>query len=228
MDDEDNIEIASDKPQLDEITEELEQAQTDANWFYRRMEQARAWWYSQWPGQTVDGRKHAAYQQDCFPWEGASDSRLRIVSTLISDQVSVRKFAFFQSKIQARSVRPMVQARESNKSTKLLQWVIYNHMWPQVLREVPLVYNWWQGYGVGFMGVEWEQQRRLDYQTITLQTLAEIMGAMGGEPLPWLDALTDPTQEDGLTTLLQQLSPILSRPDARNIVQDLRETGTAE
>jgi hypothetical protein len=230
-DPEQNIELASEEPKLDEITDELDQAQTDANWFYRRMEQARSWWYSQWSGQTIDGRKHASSQMDVFPWEGASDSRLRIVATLISDEVSVRKFAFFQSKIQARSIRPLTQAGEANKGTRLLQWTVYNHMWPQVLREVPLVFNWWQGYGVGFMGVEWEQQRRLDYQEISLPILAEIMNAMGAgeDAMLWLmDAIRDESQEDELTTLVQQLSPILSRPDARGIIKDLRDLGTAQ
>jgi len=230
-DDDENIEIASETPKLEEIVEELEQAQTDANWFYRRMEQARAWWYSQWPGQTVDGRKHLAFQPDCFPWDGASDSRLRIVANLISDQVSVRKFAWNQAKIQARSVRPMLEAGESNKATKLLQWTIYNHMWPQVLREVPLVLNWWQGYGVGFLGVEWEQQRRLEYQTITMQTLAEIMGAMGAPPemqMAVVQLVQNPEFEDELTSLLQQLSTELSRPQARSLVRDLQEVGSAD
>jgi hypothetical protein len=231
-DPENNIELWSDEPKLNEIIEELDQAQSDANWFYRRMDQARSWWYSQWQGQTIDGRKHAAFQTDCFPWDGASDSRLRIVATLISDQVSVRKFAFFQSKIQARSVRPLQQAGESNKSTKLLQWTVYNHMWPQVLREVPLVFNWWQGYGVGFLGIEWEQQRRLEYHQISLQDLAQILGALGqgqGEDMAGqlMEVLMDPTHEDELTTLVQQLSPILSRPDARKIVTSLRTTGMA-
>src|SRR4029077_493821 len=240
-DPENNIELWSDEPKLNEIIEELDQAQSDANWFYRRMDQARSWWYSQWPGQTIDGRKHTQFQgADCFPWDGASDSRLRTVATLISDQVSVRKFAFFQSKIQARSVRPLQQAGESNKGTKLLQWTVYNHMWPQVLREVPLVFNWWQGFGVGFMGIEWEQQRRLEYHQISIQDLAQIMGAMGGGAggqmtedggqmaMQLMEVLMDPTSEDELTTLMQQLSPILSRPDARKIVKDLREKGMAQ
>jgi hypothetical protein len=231
-DPQENIELWSDEPKLNEIIEELDQAQSDANWFYRRMEQARSWWYSQWAGQTIDGRKHVQFQgPDCFPWDGASDSRLRIVATLISDQVSVRKFAFFQSKIQARSVRPLLQAAESNKSTKLLQWTVYNHMWPQVLREVPLAFNWWQGYGVGFLGIEWEQQRRLEYHPISLQDLSQIVAALGGGgdmAGQLLDVIMDPTREDELTTLMQQLSPILSRPDARKIVVSLRDTGTAQ
>ena len=230
-DDDDNIEVASDDPKCDELAEELEQAQTDANWYYQRMEQARAWWYSQWPGQSIDGRKHATMQKDCFPWDGASDSRLRIVATLIADQVSVRKFGFFQSKIQARSVRPLLEAGEASKSTKLLQWVIYNHMWPQVIREVPLLFNWWQGYGCGFMGIEWEQQRRLELHPINLQILEEIVTQMsGGMPdtaQMLIQAIMTPQAEDSLITLITQLSPIVKPPQARKIVRDLRETGEA-
>src|SRR4029077_19783858 len=97
-DPENNIELWSDEPKLSEIIEELDQAQSDANWFYRRMEQARSWWYSQWAGQTIDGRKHVQFQgADCFPWDGASDSRLRIVAPLISDPGRVRTFAFLQA-----------------------------------------------------------------------------------------------------------------------------------
>lgn len=228
---EQNIELGDDTPKLNKIVDELEQARTDADWFYRRMEQARSWWYSRWDGQTVDGRKHADVQGECFPWDGASDSRLRTVATLIKEEVTVRKFAFFSAKIQAQSVRPLVQAGEANKATRLLQWRLYNHMWPQLLREVPLCFNWWQGYGVGMLGIEWEQQRRLEYHTITLPILAELMQAMGmGQDamLFLMDAITNEEHEDELTTLVQSLSPILSRPQARKIVKDLREVHTAE
>jgi hypothetical protein len=103
-------------------------------------------------------------------------------------------------------------------------------MWPQVLREVPLVYNWWQGYGVGFLGIEWEQQRRLEHHLISLQDLGDIMGAMGADEDATgqlIEAVMDPTREDELILIVQQLSPILSRPDARQIVKSLRETGIA-
>ena len=161
-DPENNIELWSDEPKLNEIIEEVDQAQTDANWFYRRMEQARSWWYSQWAGQTIDGRKHAQFQQDCFPWDGASDSRLRIVATLIGDQVSVRKFAFFQSKIQARSVRPLIQAGESNKSTKLCNGfqIICGPRCYGKRRWFQLVARLWRGLHGHRIG----QQRRLEYR----------------------------------------------------------------
>ena len=226
-----NIELGSDEPKLKKIIDELQQAQVDANWFYRRMQQARNWWHSQWEGQTVDGRKHADAQGECFPWDGASDSRLRTVATLIKEEVTVRKFAFFSAKIQAQSIRPLVQAGESSKGSKLLQWRLYNHMWPELLREVPLCFNWWQGFGVGLLGIEWEQQRRLDYHEISLPILAEIMQAMGaGEDamLYLMDAIFDPAREDELTAIVQSLSPIVSKPQARKIISDLRDLHTAQ
>src|SRR4030095_14461137 len=80
------------------------------------------------------------------------------------------------------------------------------------------------------LGIEWEQQRRLDYHAISLQDLGAIMSALGAGDdamVQVMETILDPTQEDGLTLMVQQLSPILSRPDARKIVQSLRETGMA-
>jgi len=223
-----NIEIGTSEPQLGQICKEIEQMQSDCNFYFQRVQQARQWWQARWPGQTVDGRKHANAQQDCFPWDGAADSRLRMVASLIRDHVSVSKYAFFKAKIQALAVRPMIQEREADKATKLLRWRIYNHMWPEVLREVPLAFNWRWGYGVAVLNTEWIQQRRLEYHEINLQVLDEIMQAQGIDNTAMLEAFTDPTMEDALTTLVQQLSPILTRPKARQIVVSLREGETTK
>jgi len=171
---------------------ELETAMNDANWFYRRMEQARHWWQSRWHGQTIDGRKHEeAYEEEVFPWEGSADHRVRSVATLIRNEVSVCKFAFFKSNVQAKAMRPLVQGRQANQATRLLRWRIYNHMWAELIREVPFLLNWWRGYGVALMGVQWEQSRRLEHQPITVPDLAEILGLDGSFSSNGQDPLLD-------------------------------------
>src|SRR5215831_12586754 len=224
MTDEQNIEIESKEPDLDKMEEEIQQAITDSNHYYQRLIQARDWWCSRWPGQTIDGRKHTELQGQCFPWEGACDSRLRTIATLIKEHVSVSKFAFFKAKIQCTAVRPMIQEGQADKATKLLRWRIYNHMWQEILREVPLAFNWRWGYGVAVMNVEWDQQRRLERYPISLQDLQQLTQLQGSDGLAGtlVQALMDPEQEDSVTTLLQTISHTLSRPDARKIVKELR------
>ncbi len=228
-----NIELvrkSDDTPDLDEITRELEQAQIDTDFYYQRTEHARHVWHSRWKGQWLDGRKHKNEEDDKepFPWDGASDSRLRTVAGLIREHVTVAKFAFFGAKVQAKALRPFEEARESSKATRLLQWRIYNHMRRELLRELPLAWSWRFGYGVALLSIEWEQQRRLQYVDINMTDLEQIVqaqqGQQGGDIFTMLvDAVNDPDQTDNVAELLQTLSPILTTSKARSLVNDLRQ-----
>lgn len=231
-DDKQNIEIYSDEPKLESMVDELEQANTDTSFYLTRLRHAHNWWRSIWPGQTVDGRKHRQYiGEEAFPWEGAADARLRVVGTLVKDHVTISKMAFRRGKIQVRSMRPLQEARQSAIGTKLLNWRVYNHMALDVQRELPLAWAWRFAYGVSFLSVEWDQQRRVERHEISLPILAEIMNARGAGTdaiLYLMDAIADPAQEDSLTTAVQSMSAILSRPKARAIVKDLRDLHVAQ
>ena len=231
-DDSQNIEVYSDTPKLEAIIGELEQAHTDTSFYRTRMRHAYNWWRSVWPGQTVDGRKHLqSMGEEPFPWEGAADARLRTVGTIVKDHVTVARMAFFKAKVQARSIRPLADARESAIATRLLNWRVYNHMATDLIRELPLAWSWRFAYGVSLVSVEWEQQRRIEYHEISIPILAELMQAATGSSdtiLFLMDAIADPKQEDNLTSLVQSFSAILSRPKARAIVKDLRELHVAK
>src|SRR4029077_21286464 len=121
------------------------------------MEHARHWWRDKWHGQTHDGRKHAYGEEEVFPWENAADSRLRTISGLIREHVTVAKFAFWRAKIQAKATRPVLQQRGRNVAQKLLEWRLYTHMKSELLRELPLALGWRFGFGCAVMWIEWEQ-----------------------------------------------------------------------
>ncbi len=239
MNDKPNIELvrkSDESPDISEITRELEQAQTDNDHYYQRMERARHVWFSKWHGQFQDGRKHRIAESgdddiEPFPWDGSSDSRLRTVCELIRDHVSVAKFAFWNAKIQAKSLRPLTDdGRDSSKATKLLRWRLYNHMKPELMRELPLYWGYKYGYGVGILSVEWDQQRRLEYKTIRLDDIDQFVQASGGDPVLTMlvDALNDPAQEDEVATFVQGLSPILTKNQALKIARELRTDREAQ
>jgi hypothetical protein len=228
---ENNIEQgSSDAPKLGAIMDELEQAQADTNSYWQRLDNARKWWRSWWPGQTIDGRKHSDVQPDCEPWDNAADARMRTVETLIRDHVRVAKFSFFKAKLQARSVRPLVQAKRSQRTTELLRWQIYNHMWAEACNVLPVAWSWRYGNGLGLLGVEWEQSRRMEYHDLTIPDLVQVVQAQGGPDmmLELLDAFHDPDQEDDLVKMIQGFSPVLDTTHARKIVRDLRDVAHAE
>src|SRR5262249_30065274 len=141
------------------------------------------WWFCEWDGQSIDGRKWAdncnTTSEKIFPWDGCSDSRLRIVSTIVDEHVRMALKAFWSAKVQAKSIRVFTSAQESNVAQMMLQWTVYTKMKRELLNELPLAFAWRYGNGLSFLGIEWEQQRELAYVPIMLDMISQLSDAMG-------------------------------------------------
>ncbi len=219
-------------PDLQKIIDEVQDAQTDGSRYGLAMAQTRAWWLCEWPGQSVDGRMWAdncgKKSNQIFPWDGCSDSRLRIVSTIIQEHVTLALSAFWSAKKQAKSIRPLVEGREVGVTQKMLDWRIDVQMKRELLRELPMALNWRFGGGLSFIKVEWEQQRELTYVPITLDMIGEISTALGLGDV--MDMLLDPdkTYDTEMVKVMQTLSPVLPTDEARTVLNQLRATGQSE
>lgn len=238
--DEKRLERMTKKPDLNLIRSEIEQALSDASYYYRRNDQARSWWYARWPGQTQDARKHSSQgvEGDPFPWDGASDTRPRTVDKIVRQHLTVAKYAIRNAKVQATSVRPFVpeQGRQASQGSQLLKWMIGTHMHGETRREIPLALSWRFGYGAAIMGVNWKTSRRLEYTELSIEILQDLVmemaGQMGGDPAQLqtqlIDGIMDPAQEDTFVQLVRELSPVVTVTAARKILRDLRENQTAQ
>lgn len=219
------------EPDLEKIVNELQQAQADSSWYGDRVANARGWWMCEWPGQTTDGRRWAqtASQVDkIFPWNGCSDSRLRIVSTIVQEHVTLALTAFWSARVQAKSIRPFTSGRSVNVAQRMLNWRIYTHMKRELLRELPLAFNWKYATGLSFLGVTWEQQRELAYVPVNMQMIAQVSSQLGLGSLPERVYSPDEQDQDAFITILQQISPVLPVGEARQVLKQLRETGASE
>jgi hypothetical protein len=219
------------EPDLRLIVEEINQANVDAGTYANRMANARGWWLCEWPNQTIDGRKWAISDSEAnrvFPWNGCSDSRLRLLDTYIKEHVMLSMIAFWNAKVQSKSIRPFTSAGEANDTQMMLNWEVYTKMKRELLAELPLGYGWKYGNGLSFLGIEWEQQRELAYVPISLQMLDQLTTQLG---LPAIaQKIMDPDRvfDDDLITVLQAISPILPRQEARKILTELRNTGISQ
>jgi hypothetical protein len=83
-----------DEPPLARIKSELEQAQSDSSSYLQRIALSQNWWQCQWNNMWDDGRM---WGNDCFPWNGASDSRLHIVETIVQEHVTLDLVAFWSA-----------------------------------------------------------------------------------------------------------------------------------
>jgi hypothetical protein len=233
-----NLEIGTDTPNIRLILGEIEKGQEMANYYGDRNLKAFEAWHARWDSQWSDGRKHVDPdhpEKEVFPWEGASDTRLRTVDEQIRDHVTITEFAWSMAKIQAQPVRPFAQgrSREANQVTKLLQWQFGTQIRADLNRELPLAWTWMYGYGAALCGVDWWQCRRLEYHDLTIPILADIVVAQStqaGAPIDSLNALmqvqaalSDPAQTDAFVRFIQSLSPIVTVSEARRAVGELQQ-----
>jgi hypothetical protein len=232
-DNEANLDQASDTLSEDRVglyKESIRSAQDDCDGYLRRNQLGLGWLYSQWPGQWSDGRKWplpGETKTEIWPWPGASDSRDRTCQMVVDEEVLVGMFALQNMKVQARSSRPIAMIRESQQVTTLLNWQLFVQLKAELHREMYFALNWRTIFGCVLLDVGWRQERRIDQVPLNRVGLAAVLQANGGSGrMDEVAAMiADPTYEDDLVRIVQSLSPLVTRAEARRAVRDLRQVG---
>jgi hypothetical protein len=233
-------------PEARVIVREIEQTITDASGFYDRIDDADATRFCEWDGQSEDGRKRAeALGRDAFPWEGASDTRVRLADATAAERVKVQKQAFFRAKIQAAG-REATDLPRSRAVTTLLQWVRDTLMADHLRSEVDFLGNFKESYGSALMRVGWERTMMAENKTTTMaemidgaiaagidqaqqtgggQSDAQAVAAANVEQVKAL--VLDEANEDQAVAMIVEMTPGVKAKRARKIIRELREKGTS-
>jgi hypothetical protein len=206
-------------PNLEQVVKELNTARADADQYWQDAQSAHAYFNCLWKGQSDDLRKHSDGEEEAFPWDGASDARVRVVQPLIREHVSFAMFTFLRSKVQARAVRPLIEGRDSNIAERMLKWRVFTHMRQELLTELPLAWTWMFTRGIVMMRIEWEQQRTIEEVPVTAQDAQALLQSVGGD-VSDLFGDSEPTPQ--LLDIIQMFSPVIDRDRARKIVKELR------
>lgn len=192
--------------------------------------------YNRWDGQSADGKKHqdAMDGEKVFPFEGASDARLRIADMVVNERVFILLAAAWRA-TSLVNVKGMESQDDkfANRMQTLLKYVLKSLMGAQYRFELLRLANYVMGDspGAGVMGVYWQQEWALKMETVTLESLAKQLIELGATPedlTSLLEGLKDPTREDVMVQVLQSIAPYLSDKRAKQVVRDLRENDTAE
>lgn len=205
--------------------------------------------YCRWSPQWSDGRKHSTETEQAWPFDEASDARVNLADSIISELSGVLTTAFWQAVTQAVSARAGGQERAS-RFAALLQWMTKTKQRQELTTEVELSAQYMLTYGVNVLNVGWAREVSLCEKGFTLEQLAGLaQQAEPGSPLALLPALIlDPTQEEAAAELASQLATEmvqrmfaedvaevteemerwkLSTARARKLVRALREEGAA-
>lgn len=224
----DTIETASKKPRLDELKSELESIITNAHYYYSRAGLYYDTRYCLWAGQSDDGRKNADdIGEDPFPWDGASDTRVRLADKIIKERKRLKKLAFFGKQVQARPIGSH-NAQWAAAVNPLLKWLIYVCDPKGTKRELNLAWSFQDCYGAVVMATFWRRETRLREQTIRVSDLAALVQqSQDPELAATVAAMADPLRDEQSIALVRQFFPDTSEADARRALETLRLTGEA-
>lgn len=241
-----DIEIPSKQPRLSALKAELDWLITHAGFFYSRAGLYYDTRYSLWAGQDDDGRKHADNLDDApFPWEGASDTRVRLADRIIKERKRICKSAFWGKRCVVRGVNSTDNKWAATSNT-LLKWLLYVHDPKAIKRELNLGWSFRDCYGAAIMGTFWRRETRAKELVIQMDELIEwatqaLAGAAGqeqegaaqegegGDPAPaaLIDAIMDPLQDEVTANHLHQFFPDTTIEQAKKAIKNLRDKGTA-
>jgi hypothetical protein len=198
--------------------------------------------FCQWNGQSTDGRKHkTALGKDPFPFENASDTRVRLADKIIQEHVQEYVTAAMRSHPRVIGTGSE-DARQAAAISNLLRWLV-NNQWGEAYRaELELLGQWMEGDtpAVAICGVWWKRELAVQPREVTLEDVMEAyrerleaMAEETGEDVEGaaeelVDVMTSPGRQEEFEALLTGLYPQFDAKRIRKAVRELQEDGTTE
>jgi hypothetical protein len=193
--------------------------------------------YCRWPGQSPDGRKHedALDGEKPFPFEGASDARIRTADGIGQEQVIVLMASLLRMQLGVKGTEAtdMEVAADVNV---LWRWLEKNQLGAEwFVESVKLAqYRQNDSPAVGIMQVWWDEQKALKPLTITPELVVETAiqaRAANNAPITPEDALdlqdmlANVARTDELAGLLMALWPELEQGAAERAAGEIQADG---
>jgi hypothetical protein len=199
---------------LDELTRKITDAAAYGLDFLTRMDEAERVRFAVWDGQSEDGRKWAKnYNAVVFPWEGASDARVRFADGIVNERAMAKSRAFRAAKLQT-AAREAFDMESSANTTILLDYVVKTLMADHVFAEVELAANWSEQNGLSYIGIEWERRIEAEPKTITLDDITRLAIESGVEQV---QAEMETAAADGVPPSEEEAAAALSEVQAASI-----------
>jgi len=208
-----------------DIKSDLDQVETDATFYRKRQDINSKVRYSRWDGQAEDGRKHEAnIGQNPFPFEGASDARVRFSEIITNAETRILKTAFKRSKLRVKGTE-VTDWGQANVSTTVLDWMVNSQM-RRAYMEAGLCAEWRQEKGAYAMRIDWHQETGLETDEITMLEIEQL--AMESPEVAELQMLImDGGLDEEAAQILVQFNDSLTEKQAQKAVKSLREDGIA-
>lgn len=223
----DKLAFVTDKPDINYLISEYERSIYNGG-NIDRFNENDSIRLARWEGQSSDGKKWSNQMQDgqqAFPFEGASDVRVRMVDAIIKELTSIAMTAFQRAQIRVSGV-DMEDTQKAGATQLLMRWIIENKLRAELDKEFELWLQYTLTYGWSVMHIGWETRISRRPITITIADLTE-MGAMNPQLLTLRDAILANDINDLAFDTLQNVFG-MSKKEAGKFIRDIGKNGQGE
>jgi len=215
--------VATTEPNVAELRTDFRRSYSDQRLTFRVREGDETR-FASWTGQSRDGKKHAKDIGSApFPWEGASDTRIRLADEVCAFMVDLSTSAVSRAALNVSGT----ESSDSEKAAAVglyLRWMLQTHLQPDWEEELRLHSEYAAQYGWSCLHVTWDRCYAQVPRRITLQSLTGFLGVDAPQQFEALQAaLRD--QQDYLADLLVASNEGLTRKKALKHIKEVAEKG---
>lgn len=158
-----------------ELLQEMEDAVSNTRPYLAVMQTAAEVRHCLWDGQSDDGRKHAEdLGREAFPYEGASDARVRVCEEVGREHWLVLMAATFRGKASFQARQLTEESRTSaHKLEQVMKYYLSGPMRREVRTVLALAFDWMLFYGLSVIHTGWYERRQLKRARLTASDLVE-------------------------------------------------------
>ena len=223
-----------------ELADAVNDAVTDAGYVLDRLEAAHDTHFCRWEGQSLDGRKHLEdLNKEAFPWENASDTRVRMSEDIVNDECRLLKASDRRAELRFAGVDgEPADDKQAAKAKKVMKWVLATQLKRDRRRECELARQWRQTYGSSVTWVRWHEELGTESKKVTLEGFVQYMAerrASAGEQVDGAQVLEDAHdlvfndgRKEEFRAVLEEWHPGAAAKGIRELVKSLRKTGAGE
>jgi hypothetical protein len=221
-----------DTTRLPELIAEVEQEITDLGGWLTQARANEENVLAIWEGQSEDGRKWGKnYGREVFPWEGSSDTRVRLTDAAVDELTMLQMTAFFSANLRAMAMEAN-DVDAAGRVQTLLNYEVKQRLYSELWREFNFAVQWKECFGHSLVHVGWRRSWTTGKETVTEEDLAGMLAEKGlmeveaaQPPVPDENGQPQPAPVDEETAVLiyqRSLAEVLDDIEARG------ELGTVE
>lgn len=204
------------KPDINELKDHYESDVTDLSAYVSQCQDSYNNRNADWIGKNSQLTKSG---EDAFPWDGASDTEVRLIEQCISTYVGLMMNALGKSNIRAYPVESS-DVKKAGIVSSFLKYMEKTYI-RDFRSECETAANNLLEKGIAITYVDWEMKSRTHNEEFNLNLIQEVAPDL-------YDLLADENRDDETIAMMTDMFDYVDKPAARRALSELRDFGVAK